>query len=165
MLPGWVVLGRVNVNTRTPIGSILLVAAVGIGINLLAAGIGANVVSVASVAYYFIYVLTVGGAIYAYRKRNIPSHRQGDFSLGRWFLPVAVVAFAYTAAVIVIALTPHEGHPAALYLLGAEVAGLLWYLLHLQDRQPIRRRLPHGGRRTGEVGRYLLANPLMCLVQ
>ena len=35
---------------------------------------------------------------------------------------------------LVIALTPHEGHPAALYLLGAEVAGLLWYLLHLRSR-------------------------------
>jgi hypothetical protein len=64
----------------------------------------------------------------------MPPHRPGDFSLGRWFAPVAGVAFAYTAAVIVIALTPHEGHPAALYLLGAEVAGLLWYLLYLRAR-------------------------------
>jgi len=38
MLPGSGVLGRVNTTTRTPIASILLVAAVGIGINLLSAG-------------------------------------------------------------------------------------------------------------------------------
>jgi amino acid transporter len=134
MLPGSALLGRVNATTRTPVASILLVAAVGIGINLLSAGIAANVVSITSVAYYFIYLLTVGGAIYAYRKGNIPPHRPGDFSLGRWFVPVTVIAFAYAAGVIVIALAPHEGHTAALYLLGAEVAGALWYLLYLRRR-------------------------------
>jgi amino acid transporter len=134
MLPASEVLGRVNATTRTPIASILLVAAVGIGINLLSAGIAANVVSICSVAYYFIYALTVGGAFYAYRKRRIPGHRPGDFSLGRWFVPVAVIALGYAAAVIVIALAPHQGHTAAVYLFSAEVAGVLWYLLNLRRR-------------------------------
>jgi amino acid transporter len=134
MLPGSALLGRVNATTRTPVASILLVAAVGIGINLLSAGIAANVVSICSVAYYFIYLLTVGGAIYAYRKRTMPMHRPSDFSLGRWFVPVAVVALIYAAAVVVIALAPHEGHTAALYLSGAEVVGVLWYLLYLRPR-------------------------------
>jgi amino acid transporter len=134
MLPGSSVLGSVNTTTRTPIGAILLVAAVGIGINLLSAGIAANVVSICSVAYYFIYALTVGGAIYAYWKRTMPDASPGHFSLGRWFLPIAGVAFAYAAAVIVIALAPHEGHTAAIYLLGAEVLGTLWYLLYLRPR-------------------------------
>jgi amino acid transporter len=134
MLPASGLLGRVNATTRTPIASILLAAAVGIGINLLSAGIAANVVSIASVAYYFIYVLTVGGAIYAHRKGIMPVHRPGDFSLGRWFVPVAVAALAYAAGVIVIALAPQEGHTAAVYLLGAEVVGVLWYLLYLRSR-------------------------------
>jgi amino acid transporter len=134
MLPGSTVLGRVNPVTRTPIGAILLVAAVGIGINLLSAGIAANVVSICSVAYYFIYALTVGGAIYAYWKRTMPAGSPGHFSLGRWFVPVAVAAFTYAAAVIVIALAPQEGHTAAIYLLGAEIAGALWYLLYLRSR-------------------------------
>jgi hypothetical protein len=111
-----------------------LVAAVGIGINLLSAGIAANVVSICSVAYYFIYVLTVGGAIYAHQKGRMPGHRAQDFTLGRWFVPVAVVAFVYAAAVIVIALAPHEGHTAAIYLLGGEIVGALWYLLYLRRR-------------------------------
>jgi amino acid transporter len=134
MLPGSGLLGHVNTTTRTPIGSIVLVAVVGIGINLLSAGIAANVVSICSVAYYCIYVLTVGGAIYAFAKKKLPAHRPGDFSLGRWFVPVAVAAFAYAGAVIVIALAPHEGHTAALYLAGAEVVGVLWYLLYLRPR-------------------------------
>jgi amino acid transporter len=134
MLPGSGLLGRVNTTTHTPIASIVLVAVVGIGINLLSAGIAANVVSIASVAYYFVYALTVSGAIYAHRKRLMPAHRPGDFSLGRWFVPVTVVALAYAAGVIVIALAPHEGHTAALYLLGAEVVGALWYLLYLRSR-------------------------------
>src|ERR1700728_4622151 len=133
MLPGSGVLGHVNATTRTPIASILLVAAVGIGINLLSAGVAANVVSICSVAYYFIYALTVGGAIYAYQRRTMPS-ADGHFSLGRWFMPVAAAAFLHAAAVIVIALAPHEGHTAAEYLFGAEVLGALWYLLYLRSR-------------------------------
>ena len=33
-----------------------------------------------------------------------------------------------------IALAPEEGHTAAVYLAGAEVVGLLWYLLYLRRR-------------------------------
>jgi amino acid transporter len=134
MLPGSSVLGRVNSTTRTPIASIVLVGVVGIGINLLSAGIAANVVSICSVAYYFIYVLTVGGALYAHAKGRIPALRVGDFNLGRWFLPVAIAAFTFASAVIVIALAPAEGHTAARYLLGAEVVGLVWYLAYLRPR-------------------------------
>lgn len=64
----------------------------------------------------------------------MPAQRPGDFSLGRWFVPVAVAAFTCAAAVIVIALTPHESHTAAMYLLGAEVLGVLWYLVYLRRR-------------------------------
>ena len=134
MLPGSALLGRVNARTRTPIGSILLVAAVGIGINMLSAGIAANVVSIASVAYYCIYVLTVGGAIYAFTKGRIPSLRAGDFSLGRWFMPVAIAALAFATSVIIIAIAPAQGHLAAEYLVGALAAGVLWHLLYLRPR-------------------------------
>ena len=134
MLPGSAVLGAVNKRTRTPIASILLVAAVGIGVNLLSAGVAANVVSICSVAYYFVYALTVGGAGYAHLRRKMPEHRAGDFSLGRWFVPVAVAAVVFTLGVVVIALAPQEGHVAGEYLLGAQVVGLLWYLLYLRPR-------------------------------
>jgi amino acid transporter len=134
MLPGSNVLGSVNKTTRTPIASVLLVAAVGIGINLLSAGIAANVVSICSVAYYFVYLLTVGGATYAHFAKKMPGHRSGDFSLGRWFIPVAVSAGAFTVGVVVIALAPQEGHVAARYLFAAEVIGLLWYLCYLRPR-------------------------------
>jgi amino acid transporter len=134
MLPASGLLGRVNGRTRTPIASIVLVAVVGIGINLLSAGVAANVVSICSVAYYFIYLLTVGGALFAHGKGTIPAGRSGDFSLGRWFLPVAVTAVLYAGGVIVVALAPHEGHTAAVYLAGAELFGLLWYLFYLRPR-------------------------------
>jgi amino acid transporter len=134
MLPGSSVLGSVNGKTRTPIASIVLVAVIAVGINLLSAGIAANVVSICSVAYYCIYVLTVAGAIYAHQKGRIPSLRVGDFSLGRWFMPVAVSALAFAGGVVIIALSPQEGHIAAKYLLGAEIVGLLWYLFYLRPR-------------------------------
>ena len=134
MLPASSLLARVNTRTRTPVASIVVVAVIGIGINMLSAGIAANVVSICSVAYYFVYALTVGGAMYAHVKHRIPAHRGGDFSLGRWFPVVAVAALVYAAGVIVIALAPHEGHIAAVYLAGAEVVGVAWYLLYLRPR-------------------------------
>jgi amino acid transporter len=134
MLPASSLLGRVNTRTRTPVASIVVVAVIGIGINMLSAGVAANVVSICSVAYYFVYALTVGGAMYAHVKHRIPAHRRGDFSLGRWFPVVAVAALVYAAGVIVIALAPHEGHTAAAYLAGAEVVGVAWYLLYLRPR-------------------------------
>jgi amino acid transporter len=134
MLPASRLLGHVNTRTRTPIAVIVLVTVIGIGINLLSAGIAANVVSIASVAYYFVYVLTVGGALYAHVKGRIPGHRPGDFSLGAWFPVVAISALVYGAGVIVIALAPHQGHTAALYLAGAEAVGVLWYLFYLRPR-------------------------------
>jgi amino acid transporter len=134
MLPASSLLGRVNTSTRTPVDSIVVVAVIGIAINMLSAGIAANVVSICSVAYYFVYALTVGGAMYAHVKRRIPAHRRGDFSLGRWFPVVAIAALVYAAGVIVIALAPHEGHIAAVYLAGAEVVGVAWYLLYLRPR-------------------------------
>jgi len=91
-------------------------------------------VSICSVAYYFVYALTVGGALYAHFKRKIPGHRAGDFTLGRWFPVVAIAALVYGLGVIIIALAPHEGHTAAIYLGGAEIVGLLWYLLYLRPR-------------------------------
>ena len=124
----------VNGTTRTPIASILLVAAVGIGINLLSAGIAANVVSICSVAYYFIYVLTVGGAIYAYRKRRMPAHRAGDFSLGRWFVPVAARGVRVRGGCHRDRAGPARGPHRSQYLLGAELVGALWYLLYLRPR-------------------------------
>jgi hypothetical protein len=45
-------------------------------------GSPANVVSITSLACYFIYTLTVGGANYARRKAEIPSHRRDDFTCG-----------------------------------------------------------------------------------
>ena len=135
MLPASSLLGRVNTTTRTPIASIVLVAVVGIGINLLSAGIAANVVSICSVAYYFIYVLTVGGAIYAYVKRKMPGAPGGRLLAGPLVPPDRGRRIRlYRRGVIVIALAPHEGHTAAVYLAGAEVVGLLWYLLYLRPR-------------------------------
>lgn len=135
MLPASGFLGKVNNTTATPIASILLVLAVGIGINLLSAGITANVISIVSVAYYMIYFLTVGGAIYAFVNKKIPGRaRMTDFSLGRWFLPVAITAFVFICTVIVIALAPQEGHVAGEYLLYTAMVGALWYVFYLRSR-------------------------------
>jgi hypothetical protein len=57
-----------------------------------------------------------------------------DFSLGRWFLPVAITTFVYICTVIVIALAPQEGHVAGAYLLYMAMVGALWYVFYLRSR-------------------------------
>jgi amino acid transporter len=134
LLSGWSTGSEPGLVITKAAGTLVWDAVIGIAINLLSAGIAANVVSICSVAYYFVYALTVGGALYAHFKKKIPGHRAGDFSLGRWFPVVAIAALVYGLGVIIIALAPHEGHTAALYLGGAEIVGLLWYLLYLRPR-------------------------------
>jgi amino acid transporter len=134
MLPGSSMLGRVYPRTRTPMFAILLVAAIAAGVNLLSAGIASNVVSITAAAYYATYCLTVGAALWAFFRNKVPSARVGDFSLGRWARPVAVVAFLYAAGVVLDILAPQGGHIAMKYLAGAELVGVLWYVLYLRRR-------------------------------
>ena len=103
---------RVNTTTRTPIASIVLVAAVGIGINMLSAGIAANVVSICSVAYYFVYLLTVGGAIYAHFSKRMPATGPVTSPSGGGSSPSRYRALRSRSGVVVIALAPKEGHIA-----------------------------------------------------
>lgn len=134
MMPGSKLLRYVSSKSKTPVYSILLVVAIGIGLNMLSSGIVSNVVSICAVAYYFVYLVTIGGAIYAQMKGRIPEGRLGDFSLGKWFMPVAIIAMIYVTGIIVIGIAPQQGHIAGKYLFFAELAGALWYLLYLRAR-------------------------------
>ena len=90
--------------------------------------------------------------------------------LVRTAAPSPVVAFTYAAAIIVvIALTPHEGHTAALlHLLGPRPSGCCGTCcIYARESRINPCGVPTARRclEAGEVGRGLPAEPLMCLVQ
>jgi amino acid transporter len=134
MLPASSLLKRVNVHTRTPIASIVLVALVAGGINMMSAGITSNIIAIPAVSYYLVYVVTVAASLYAYYRNRLPSPRPGDFSLGRAFPVVAAVALLWALAVVLDIAIPHGGHTAVKYMLGAQALGVIWYLAYLRPR-------------------------------
>lgn len=134
MLPGARVLSAVPERTKTPIGSIVLVGIIAVGVNLLAQGIAANVVSIVNLAYYSIYLLVISGVFYAIRANRVPDAPAGYFSLGRWLKPVMIIALFWIIIVMLAGAVPQEGHVAFEYMMSAEVVGLLWYVLVLRKR-------------------------------
>ena len=72
MLPGHQLLSVVNSRTRTPVGSIILVAVFGLVINVLSAGIISRVISIVTICYYLTYMLTLISTLVGHRAGRIP---------------------------------------------------------------------------------------------
>jgi amino acid transporter len=134
MLPGSSVLSRVNARTQTPVLCIVLVAAVAFAVNLLSAGIATRVVAITAICYYATYAFTLVAALVAGRRGTIPAPVAGGFDLGRWLKPIAIAGLVWSAVVIVDMTVPKVNNIAAEYFIGAEVLGLLWWLLYLRRR-------------------------------
>jgi amino acid transporter len=134
MLPGSGVLARVGAHTRTPIWSIVLVAVLAFGVNLMSSGVANNVVSIVNVAYYLTYALTMIAALIGLKRKLIPEGLAGGFSLGGWLVPVAWLGLAFSILIIADMTLPEGGHVAAEYGIGAEVIGAIWYFLYVRSR-------------------------------
>jgi amino acid transporter len=134
MLPGSKILGHVDARTGTPIASVVLVAVVAFGVNLLSNGLAGNVVAIVNVCYYSTYALTLSAALWAAGRGRIPEALPGGFSLGRWLRPVATAGLLFALLIIADMILPQSGHVALKYFLGAQLVGLLWFLLVLRAR-------------------------------
>jgi amino acid transporter len=134
MLPGSGVLARVGEHTRTPIWSIVLVAVLSFGVNLMSSGIANNVVSIVNVAYYLTYALTMIAALVGLKRKLIPEGLPDGFSLGGWLVPVAWLGLAFSILIIADMTLPAGGHVAAEYGVGAEVIGAIWYFAYVRSR-------------------------------
>jgi amino acid transporter len=134
MLPGWPVLSRVNRQTRTPLYVIMVVGAIAVILNLMSAGIVARIVSIVSVTYYLVYVLTTIAGLWADRKGTLPPARPGYFDLGKWLFPMAGIGLAWAILSIIYLTTPTVNQTAGKYTGYAVAVGVIWYVVYLRWR-------------------------------
>ena len=134
MLPGASLLAKVNATTRTPIYSTLLVGVIAVLFNFLSGALINKIASLVNVTYYLTYLLTMTAVLLALRSSRIPDAPARYFSLGVWLSPLAVVGLCWSVIVILDMTIPAVNHSVAAYVIGAELVGLLWYVLVLRSR-------------------------------
>jgi urea carboxylase system permease len=139
-LPGARLLARVSPQTGTPIITGIAVGVLAIAVLLINLGNPAAFAAVTStsvVTVYVAYLLVTIPALRARLRRALPPKRPGGFSLGRWGLPVNLVAVVYGTAMMVNIAWPRQAvydpagtswvlrYSALLFVAGLVVAGLV----------------------------------------
>jgi urea carboxylase system permease len=119
VLPGSGRLARVSPRTGTPLLPVVLVGVAAIGllvVNVGNASVFLAITAVAVVIVYLAYLLVTAPLLVARLRGRLPA-ADGHFTLGRWGVPVNVVAVAYGLAMAVNMAWPR-----------AAVYGTAWYL-------------------------------------
>jgi len=124
----------VNRTTRTPIYSLIAVAAVAEIANFASAGIVDRIIAATSVIFAAIYAFVLVGVLFAHRKGRIPAVEKGYFDLGRWLVPVSVAALCYTVIVALMMTLPVVNHVSGEYFLVIQAVGVLWFVVALRRR-------------------------------
>lgn len=120
---------RINPTTSTPIPATLLILAGGIALMLFLPG---DALIQLLTAGTILPVIIYGGTVILYlavRKRL--EAREGAFSLGRWDLPVAVLALAWLAIALFVLVAPHQARVPVMIDLGLIAAGAIFFGLML----------------------------------
>jgi amino acid transporter len=126
---------KVNPRTRTPIPATLLVLALGVVLMAVMGGDALLQLILAGAIFMFVaYGLTIG-LYFAVRSRL--DRREGAWDLGRWEMPVAVVALVWVviALVVVIATSPSMG--PLLIVAGLVLAGGVYFVYLLTFRRHV----------------------------
>jgi amino acid transporter len=149
MLPGSQLLSRTSPKTGAPMGAIIVIAVV-TAIPLIAsrtiAVLVTGAVAVMYVAYFLITIVLLRARLRGWPQQTSP------FTLGRWGLPLNVLAIAFTGVMMVNLLWPRDatnpekwGLPVAWWLLGIPiVVGLAYFAAIVKTRL-------HGGSGEGTV--------------
>ncbi len=123
MLPGHRILGRVSPRTGTPIVPSVVVGVLALLvllINLGQAQLFTAVTGVAVVIVYLAYLLVTAPTLVARLRGTLPKADPAHFSLGRWGIPLNIVAVVWGVFMVV-----NMGWPrAAVY----DPSGAHWYL-------------------------------------
>jgi amino acid transporter len=130
-LPGSKVLSTVHPGTGTPVGACILVAVMA-GIFFLKFGGVAFIAIAASGMIYISYILA-NIAILQARRRGVFDRRDVPFSLGRWGIPLNILALVWGGAMLVNFMW----HRVATNPKPNETGGLLHFGVGFIDKLPI----------------------------
>jgi amino acid transporter len=119
--PGHPMFRRVNPRTHTPIPATILIFAGGVALMIGLPGDAlVQLITAATILPVIVYGLTV--VLYLAVRKRLEA-REGAFSLGRWELPVAVVALIWLIVALLVLVLPHEAQVPVLIVAGLALAG------------------------------------------
>jgi amino acid transporter len=137
MLPFSHVWRHVSAKTKTP-----TYAVIGLGclstVLLLSALVNEKafnyIIGIASLLFFFVYILQTIGLLFGYRKGTIPAPEPGTFDLGRWRLPLYVTALVVFLAVAVALLFLPQFTNNKWVFLGVVAVAAAWWATGLRSR-------------------------------
>lgn len=124
-LPGHSVLRRVNPRTQTPVFATILIFAIGVVLMVVLPGAALLQLIIGS---SLLPALLYGGIVVLYLSvRKKLGRRDGAFSLGRFELPVAIVALIWVGFAVLCLVSPPDALVPDLIVLGLMLAGVLYF--------------------------------------
>lgn len=92
------------------------------------------IIGIASLLFFFVYILQTVGLLVGYRKGTIPAPEPGTFDLGRWRLPLYVTALVVFLAVAVALLFLPQFTSNKWVFLGIVAIAAVWWATGLKSR-------------------------------
>lgn len=134
MLPFSGFLKKISPKLKTPANAIIVIGVIALVVNVAGGGLLTLFAAIVSIAYYLVYLSTIAGSLYAIKKGRMPSLPSGYFNMGKWYVPVAIVALIYIAAAIIMLTVPTANQINGEAVLGGLVLGGIWYALRLRRK-------------------------------
>ncbi|QJU52658.1 amino acid permease [Herbiconiux sp. KACC 21604] len=136
-------MSRVNPRTRTPIAATLLIVVIGVVLMIALPG---DALVQLIVGGTLLPALMYGAIVVLYlvvRRKLEP--KPGGFSLGRFELPVTIVALVWVALVLFVLVTPDDARIPSLIVLGLLVAGAVYFAWMMVFRRRVLETEPDAG--------------------
>ena len=92
------------------------------------------IIGIASLLFFFVYILQTIGLLIGVRKGTIPQAEPGTFDLGRWRLPVYITALVIFLAVAVALMFLPQFASNKWIFLGIVVLAAIWWATGLRGR-------------------------------
>jgi len=134
VLPGSGLLARVNPRSQTPVPAIILSTLLMIVVMVLAAVRGDAYVLLITSTPILVFMNNLIVVVAYWLRRDRLASIPTDFSLGRWALPVFVLAVIWLVGVLLDLTLPEPFHPAAIVAVVIWVVAILWYVLFIRGR-------------------------------
>ncbi|HTQ15751.1 MAG TPA: amino acid permease, partial [Mycobacterium sp.] len=92
------------------------------------------IIGIASLLFFFVYILQTIGLLVGYRRGTIPEGEPGTFDLGRWRLPLYIASLVVFLAVAVALLFLPQFASNKWVFLGVGAVAVAWWATGLRSR-------------------------------
>jgi amino acid transporter len=134
MLPFSNVLGKVSTKSKVPTRAVLLAGAWATGVTFLSSGIAAQVTGIVSVVLYVTYGLSLLSAYLGQKNNRIPTVGAGYFDISKSLSLLCLIGMAWCLVVVAAMVLPSGSFPVLKMTIYFELAGFLWWILHLRGK-------------------------------